>query len=337
MSAEITTWLVPLVAMLAAGLLAGFAAGIFGIGGGFVVVPALLVVLPLLGGTKDAIAHVAIGTSAATIIVTSIRSLMSHAKRGAVEFEVLKAWAPWIILGCGAGVLLASHVDGRTLKMIFGGGVVLMSLNFLLPKVSGKVVSDTMPSGIVRVGIAGGLGTFSSLLGIGGGTMGAGIAVSALLAGHRGVPVSGYMAMRSEIDPLPAMEEAAAHGPVCVPVVEAKAQPLKFALWEPGCEMVDGPFGARVPRALEFIEPEILIVPLVAFSRSGGRLGYGGGFYDRTLERLRARRPTLAVGFAYGAQEAPALPLEPTDQPLDVIVTEAIGGGLSWGSVVLRW
>jgi len=90
--------------------------------------------------------------------------------------------------------------------------------------------------------------------------------LSALLAGHRGVPVSGYMAMRSEIDPLPAMEEAAAHGPVCVPVIEAKAQPLKFALWEPGCEMVDGPFGARVPRALEFIEPEILIVPLVGIT-----------------------------------------------------------------------
>lgn len=171
MHMDVMTWLIPLLAMLAAGLLAGFAAGIFGIGGGFVVVPALLVVLPLLGGTKDAIAHVAIGTSAATIIVTSIRSLMAHAKRGAVEFEVLKAWAPWIILGCGAGVLLASHVDGRTLKMIFGCGVMLMSLNFLLPKVSGKVLSDTMPSGILRVGIAGGLGTFSSLLGIGGGTI----------------------------------------------------------------------------------------------------------------------------------------------------------------------
>lgn len=171
MSGDLMTWLVPLVAMLAAGLLAGFAAGIFGIGGGFVVVPALLVVLPLLGGTKDAIAHVAIGTSAATIIVTSIRSLLAHAKRGAVEFEVLKTWAPWIILGCGAGVMLASHVDGTTLKMIFGGGVMLMALNFLLPKVSGKVISDTMPSGIVRMGIAGGLGTFSSLLGIGGGTI----------------------------------------------------------------------------------------------------------------------------------------------------------------------
>ncbi len=171
MHGDMMTWLVPLVAMLAAGLFAGFAAGIFGIGGGFVVVPALLVVLPLLGGTHDAIAHVAIGTSAATIIITSIRSLLAHAKRGAVEFEVLKTWAPWIILGDGIGVLLAGHVDGRMLTMIFAIGVFLMSLNFLLPKVGGKVISDEMPSGIARVGIAGGLGTFSALLGIGGGTI----------------------------------------------------------------------------------------------------------------------------------------------------------------------
>ncbi|PZU60521.1 MAG: permease [Sphingobium sp.] len=161
----------PVIAMLAAGLGAGFAAGIFGIGGGFVVVPALFLVLPLLGGTHDAIAHVAIGTSAATIIVTSIRSLMAHAKRGAVEFEVLKTWAPWIVLGDGIGVMLAGHVDGRVLTMIFAVGVFLMSLNFLLPKIGGKVISDEMPSGFVRVGIAGGLGTFSSLLGIGGGTI----------------------------------------------------------------------------------------------------------------------------------------------------------------------
>lgn len=171
MHGDLLTWMVPLVAMLGAGLFAGFAAGIFGIGGGFVVVPALFVVLPLLGGTPDAIAHVAIGTSAATIIVTSIRSLLAHAKRGAVEFEVLKAWAPWIILGDGVGVLLAGHVDGHVLTMIFAVGVFLMSLNFLLPKVGGKVISEEMPSGIARVGIAGGLGTFSALLGIGGGTI----------------------------------------------------------------------------------------------------------------------------------------------------------------------
>ena len=162
---------IPLVALLGAGLFAGFAAGIFGIGGGFVVVPALFIVLPLLGGSQEAIAHVAIGTSAATIIVTSIRSLLSHAKRGAVEFEVLRTWAPWLILGDVVGVVLAGRVDGHVLTMIFSIGVFLMSLNFLLPKVGNKVVSQNMPSGVMRVSIAGGLGTFSSLLGIGGGVI----------------------------------------------------------------------------------------------------------------------------------------------------------------------
>lgn len=147
--------------------------------------------------------------------------------------------------------------------------------------------------------------------------------LSEVLAGYRGVPLAGYCAMRTEIDPLPALEEAAAHGPVAMPVIMAKAQPLQFRQWSPGCEMVEGTFGAHIPASGDWITPEILIVPLVAFSRQGGRLGYGGGFYDRTLEQLRAKRPTLAIGFAYGAQELPDLPLEPTDQPLDLIVTEA--------------
>ena len=147
--------------------------------------------------------------------------------------------------------------------------------------------------------------------------------LSEVLAGHRGVPLAGYMPIRTEIDPLPAMEEAAAHGPVAVPVIEAEGLPLLFHRWEPGAEMVAGPFGAAVPATAIALEPEIVIVPLVAFTRQGWRLGYGGGFYDRTLEGLRNRRPTLAIGFAYAAQEAPDLPLEPTDQPLDLIVTEA--------------
>ena len=164
-------WLIPAVGLLVAGLVAGFAGGVFGIGGGFIVVPALLLMLPLLGGDHAQYAHVAIGTSAATIIVTSIRSVMSHAKRGSGDFEILKSWAPWVILGDGVGVLLASHVDGKVLTMVFASGVLLMSLNFLVPRVGDKVITDQMPSGMLRVGIAGGLGTFSSLLGIGGGTI----------------------------------------------------------------------------------------------------------------------------------------------------------------------
>ena len=121
--------------------------------------------------------------------------------------------------------------------------------------------------------------------------------LSEVLAGYRGVPLAGYMPIRSEIDPLPAMAE--------------------------GAELRDGPFGARIPVREEPVEPEILIVPLVAFDLRGNRLGYGGGFYDRTLARLRARRATLAIGFAYDAQEAEDLPLEPTDERLDMVVTES--------------
>ena len=150
---------------------------------------------------------------------------------------------------------------------------------------------------------------------------GAGL-LSGVLAGYRGVPLAGYMPIRTEIDPLPAMSEATAHGAVGVPVIEGEGMPLKFSRWEPGGALCDGPFGAKVPEVDNFFEPEILIVPLVAFDRNGGRLGYGGGFYDRTLELLRGKRATLAIGFAFAAQEAEGLPLEPTDQPLDMVVTE---------------
>lgn len=146
--------------------------------------------------------------------------------------------------------------------------------------------------------------------------------LSEVLAGYRGVPLAGYMPIRTEINPLPAMAEASAHGPVGVPVIQGAGQPLLFSRWEPDAPMIDGPFGARIPEREDVVTPEILIVPLVAFDARGGRLGYGGGFYDRTLQLLRARRATLAIGFAFDAQEAEELPLEPTDEPLDMMVTE---------------
>jgi 5-formyltetrahydrofolate cyclo-ligase len=141
------------------------------------------------------------------------------------------------------------------------------------------------------------------------------------LAPHRGKAVSSYMPMRTEIDPLAAM--AAHDGPVGVPVIIGKGQPLRFREWSPGCAMVPGEFGALIPAEGAWIDPDVLIVPLLAFDRRGFRLGYGGGFYDRTLEGLRARRPRLAVGFAFAAQEVAEVPTEPTDQRLDAILTEA--------------
>ena len=146
--------------------------------------------------------------------------------------------------------------------------------------------------------------------------------LSEVLAGYRGVPLSGFMPIRTEIDPRPAMAEAAAYGPVGVPVIIDAAQPLRFSRWSPDAILVRGPFGAQIPQVDDFFDPEIVIVPLLAFDRRGGRLGYGGGFYDRTLDQLRARRATLAIGFAFAGQEVDVLPLEPTDQALDMIVTE---------------
>jgi 5-formyltetrahydrofolate cyclo-ligase len=135
--------------------------------------------------------------------------------------------------------------------------------------------------------------------------------------------ISGYCPIRTEIDPLPLM--VALHGAghrLCVPVIEGTGLPLAFREWTPEGAMVDGPFGARVPATGDWLEPDLLIAPLIAFDAGCWRLGYGGGFYDRTLERLRARRRTLAVGFAYAAQQMDAVPREPTDQPLDGVVTE---------------
>lgn len=136
--------------------------------------------------------------------------------------------------------------------------------------------------------------------------------------------IAGYMPIRSEVNPLPAMTALARKNRLCVPVIQGDGLPLLFREWTPEAPMIDGPFGALVPDTGEFVEPDILIVPMVAFDPRGFRLGYGGGFYDRTLERLRDVNPSvLAIGFAFAAQRLEAVPQEPTDQPLDMIVTEA--------------
>ncbi|SDW75569.1 5-formyltetrahydrofolate cyclo-ligase [Roseicitreum antarcticum] len=144
-------------------------------------------------------------------------------------------------------------------------------------------------------------------------------------AGLTQAVLSGYMPMRSEVDPLPAM--AAHRGPVCVPVVQGKGQPLAFRRWTHDAAMVAGAFGATVPAAGDWLRPRVLIVPLLAFDAQGYRLGYGGGFYDRTLGGLRADGAVLAIGLAFAAQARAEVPVEATDQPLDAIATE---DGLRW-------
>ncbi|MEM8792054.1 MAG: 5-formyltetrahydrofolate cyclo-ligase [Pseudomonadota bacterium] len=136
--------------------------------------------------------------------------------------------------------------------------------------------------------------------------------------------ISAYRPIRTEIDPTPLMEALHAAGHVlCVPVIQGAGMALKFAEWVPGERMIEGPFKAEVPADPRWVRPHLLIAPLVAFDAGCWRLGYGGGFYDRSLAELKAERPTRAVGFAYAAQQVVQIPREPTDQRLDAIVTES--------------
>ena len=141
------------------------------------------------------------------------------------------------------------------------------------------------------------------------------------LVPYAGAVLAGYLPMRSEIDPLPAM--AAHRGRVAVPVILGKGQPLKFREWSPGVAMQAGGFGTSVPLTGDWLVPRVLIVPLLAFDARGYRLGYGGGFYDRTLAALRAAGPVTAIGFGFAAQELPEVPTDAHDQRLDLIVSEA--------------
>lgn len=147
-------------------------------------------------------------------------------------------------------------------------------------------------------------------------------ALQAHLEGVRGRVIAGYLPIRTEADPMMAMEELAVANRLCVPVVDGPGQPLRFREWTPGCRLVEGAFKVLVPEDGAELVPDLVIVPMVAFNSSLYRLGYGGGFYDRTLEVLRAAGAVEAIGFAYSAQELSDLPLEPTDQPLDSLVTE---------------
>ena len=136
--------------------------------------------------------------------------------------------------------------------------------------------------------------------------------------------VAGYLPIRSEIDPRAAMLALVGLGyRVAVPVIEGPERPLAFRRWSPEAPTERGAFGVEVPIAGAAAVPEVLLVPLVAFDARGHRLGYGGGFYDRTIAGLRARGEIHAFGLAYAAQEIPAVPDAETDMRLDAIVTEA--------------
>lgn len=147
----------------------------------------------------------------------------------------------------------------------------------------------------------------------------------AALAGLRHVrTVAAYLPLRSEIDPLPTMLALRDLGcRIATPVIEAPAAPLRFREWTPEATLARGLLGVAHPAEGDWVEPDAIFAPLLAFDALGWRLGYGGGFYDRTIALIRAEREAAVLGLAFAGQQIPAVPHGPEDQRLDAVVTEA--------------
>lgn len=139
-----------------------------------------------------------------------------------------------------------------------------------------------------------------------------------------GAIVAGYSPINSEFDPFPLMRALADHGAIlALPVIIARDHALIFRVWEPDQGLVRGPFGIFQPSSdADEIEPDIVLVPLAAFDRAGHRIGYGRGYYDRTLENLRRSKKITVIGVAFAVQEIETVPRLPHDEQLDCVLTE---------------
>jgi 5-formyltetrahydrofolate cyclo-ligase len=136
--------------------------------------------------------------------------------------------------------------------------------------------------------------------------------------------ISGFIPYKSEITTIPLLNRLAREGwRTALPVVIAPEQPLVFRAWAPGEPLVPGAWDIPIPpESAEEVLPDALLVPMLAFDGRGFRLGYGGGFYDRSLEKLRALKKVAAIGVAYHAQMVDEVPRGPHDAPLDYVMTE---------------
>ncbi|MEX0751724.1 MAG: 5-formyltetrahydrofolate cyclo-ligase [Xanthobacteraceae bacterium] len=139
-----------------------------------------------------------------------------------------------------------------------------------------------------------------------------------------GAVVSGFFPLRSEIDPMPLLKRLADKGTkLALPVVAGRGKPLIMRAWNFGDALDTGVWGLRQPKAeAAEVDPDILIVPLLAFDRSGQRIGYGAGYYDLTIAHLRGLKAITAVGIAFAAQEVPKIPATERDARLDLVLTE---------------
>ena len=187
--------------LLLAGCVAGFSAGLFGIGGGAVMVPVLYFVFGALGYSDAVIMHTAVATSSAVIIISSIRSVISHHGHGAVDWDILwpgnpvKSWGVWIGAGAlFAAAVLASRISGAQLTLIFGAMMCLIALQFIFGRPDWRA-RETIPGGLALPVAGGGIGALSALMGIGGGAISVSLMVICGKSIHRAIGTASGVGM----------------------------------------------------------------------------------------------------------------------------------------------
>ncbi|APZ50423.1 sulfite exporter TauE/SafE family protein [Salipiger abyssi] len=173
----------------AAGAVAGLISGLLGVGGGIILVPAFYYVFSGLGYQPEQLMQICVATSTGTIIVTSLRSVTSHHKRGAVSMELIRGWGPFIAIGSVLGVLAAASLRSQELQLVFGCIGVSLGLYMLLGKRSWRI-SDTLPGRALSALYGGIIGFFSALMGIGGGSFTVPLLTAYNVPPHRAVGTS---------------------------------------------------------------------------------------------------------------------------------------------------
>lgn len=243
------SWLPVIAALVAAGAVGGLIAGLLGVGGGIVIVPALDFALQAAGVSHDVALHVAVATSMATIIPTAISSSRAHAKRGSVDAVIVRRWSVPIVTGSLAGAMVASQLDAHVLALVFGVVALAAALKMLLP-IDHVVLHQGLPGGLLGALIPAGIGAVSSMMGIGGGTLSVptmtllgepvhkAVGTAALLGLWIAVPATvGYLLARPPAELLPPLTI----GYVSLPGL-ALIAPISWAV---------APLGARLAHSLD--------------------------------------------------------------------------------------
>jgi uncharacterized membrane protein YfcA len=249
MTDSLLHWLPMLGALLAAGAFGGLLAGLLGVGGGIVIVPVLDVALGLAGVPPGAALHVAVATSMATIIPTSISSSSSHAKRGSVDAEVLRRWSVPIVIGSLAGALLASRVDARMLAAVFGGVALLVALKMVLP-LDHLVLRKSMPDGPAGALIPALIGAVAAMMGIGGGVLSVPTMTLCGEPMHKAVGTGAALGLWISLPATLGYLLAPAQDAAALPLTIGYVSLLGFAVIAPMSWIV-APFGARLAHSLD--------------------------------------------------------------------------------------